>query len=62
MIVKNELGKVVGILNPQKKASRVLASNSTFIKQIRPGPLAASQFPDKIADNSGNVITKPTTW
>lgn len=61
-IVKNELGKVVGILNPQKKASRVLASNSTFIKQIRPGPLAASQFPDKITDNSGNVITKPTTW
>lgn len=61
-IVKNEVGKVVGILNPQKKASRVLASNSTFIKQIRPGPLAASQFPDKITDSSGNVITKPATW
>jgi len=41
-IVRNELGKMVGILNPQKHPSRAILPHIDFIKQIRSGALAAS--------------------
>ncbi len=43
-IVRNELGKSVGILNPHRKASRALAREADFVKQIRHGVLRESQF------------------
>jgi len=60
-IVRNELGLVVGILNPHKRASRVLAREASFVKQIRSAALRASQFPARLKDAHG-VITKPATW
>ena len=60
-IVRKELGLVVGILNPHKKASRVLAQQASFVKQIRPAALRASQFPATLKDAHG-VITKPAVW
>jgi len=41
-IVRQELGLPVGILNPHKRASRVLARQASFVKQIRKGVLRKS--------------------
>ena len=60
-IVKNELGKPVGVLNPQKRPSRMLERHATFYKHIRPGVLAASQFPKTFVDEHG-TFSKPTQW
>jgi hypothetical protein len=46
-IVRQELGYGVGILNPHRKPSVELQRTATFIRPIRQGVLAASQFPDK---------------
>lgn len=60
-IVRAELGKIVGLLNPQKRPSRVLVREATFIKQVRPGVLAASQFPPILVDARGS-FHKPPSW
>ena len=59
--VKEELGKLVGILNPQKHPSVVLAATAHFVKNIRPGVLKNCQFPTTLADGIG-VFTKPAQW
>lgn len=61
-IVRQELGLTVGILNPQARPSRALMTcRPAFCKPIRPGALAASQFPDQLRDAVG-LITKPSGW
>lgn len=60
-IVRRELGLTEGILNPQKRPSRVLAQEADFLKQIRAGALKASQFPTTLKDAHGTV-TKPKEW
>ena len=60
-IVKNELGKPVGVLNPQKRPSRMLQQHATFYKHIRPGVLAGSQFPRVLKDQHG-TFNKPSEW
>ena len=60
-IVRHELGLAVGILNPHKRTSRVLAKHASFIKQIRKGVLQKSQFPRSLRDNHGTV-TRPASW
>ena len=60
-IITGEMGKKVGILNPQKKPSRELSKYALFQKQIRAGALAACQFPSQIQDKHG-IIHKPVTW
>jgi len=60
-ITKTELGKVVGVLNPQKHPSKVLMATATFMKQIRPGVLARSLFPPTLTDTRG-VFSKPAIW
>jgi uncharacterized LabA/DUF88 family protein len=42
-IVRRELGKRVGILNPHPKPSRALLPHIDFIKPIRAGALRAAQ-------------------
>jgi hypothetical protein len=58
-IVREQLGKKVGILNPQK--SRALLPHIDFIKQIRAGALAAAQLPATLSDATG-TFTKPAAW
>lgn len=59
-IVKNELHKVIGIMNPgDTKPSKELIQYATFIKQIRKGALSAAQLPDPIP---GTNIHKPEAW
>ena len=60
-IVRQELKKQVGILNPHLTASRALLPHCDFIKQIRAGVLHASQFPTTMTDAKG-TFTKPPTW
>ena len=59
--VKKELGKIVGILNPQKHPSKVLITNADFVKNIRTGVLAKSLFPRVLVDSKGK-FEKPTHW
>lgn len=59
--VKEELGKLVGILNPQKHPSVVLSATAHFVKNIRAGVLANSQFPTTLTDAKG-AFTKPARW
>jgi uncharacterized LabA/DUF88 family protein len=59
--VKKELGKKVGILNPQKHPSKVLIANADFVKNIRQGVLSKSLFPTTLTDSQG-TFTKPATW
>ncbi len=59
--VKKELGKKIGILNPQKHPSKVLIASADFTKNIRKGVLSKSLFPKKLSDSRG-IFKKPTTW
>jgi uncharacterized LabA/DUF88 family protein len=60
-IVRRELGFRVGLLNPQKKPSRVLQQEVDFLRQIRKGALQRSQLPPTLKDSQG-TITKPSSW
>jgi hypothetical protein len=60
-IVITELGKSVGVLNPQRRVCRVLANEATFYRHIRQAALSKSLFPSKMADGLG-FFTKPPTW
>ena len=60
-IVKNRLGKPVGILNPQKRPCSVLKQAASFYEQLTPSVLAASQFPDPMQDSVG-TFSKPACW
>ncbi len=54
LVVRNRLGRRVGILNPHKQHPSIqLSKAATFIKQIRTGVLAASQFPSTLTDATG---------
>jgi uncharacterized LabA/DUF88 family protein len=60
-VVRQSLGKKVGILNPHQHPSAVLKQNCDFLKQIRPGVIKASQFPNTLTDGTG-VFSKPVGW
>jgi uncharacterized LabA/DUF88 family protein len=60
-IVKNELKKVVGVLNPQKHPCAVLKREAVFYKHLRPGLLSKSLFPDQLVDSQGE-FHKPPSW
>lgn len=60
-MVQSRFRKPVGILNPHKRASRVLADEADFIKKIRIGAIRASQFPDELSDSAGK-FRKPKEW
>ena len=60
-IVKDELGLKVGLVNPQKFPSFHLAQQASFIKKLRAGVLAASQFPNSLTDANG-TFHKPASW
>ena len=61
-IVRHDLKKDVIVLNPhQRKPSVELAKYATYIKQVRMGTLAASQFPPMMADKNGK-FQKPSKW
>ncbi|HEU4453839.1 MAG TPA: hypothetical protein VFR81_12310 [Longimicrobium sp.] len=60
-LVRQELGLAVGILNPHRHPSRALLRYCSFMKQIRAGVLASSQFPHTLTDSIG-TFSKPASW
>jgi hypothetical protein len=61
-IVRRELGLPVGILNPHEQTpSQMLLKHASFVKQIRHGVLAASQFTAVLKDRKG-PIHRPEAW
>lgn len=61
-LVREELGLTTGVINPHEARKRSRALQATFFKQLRPGALAASQFPSQVTDFRGRKITKPVGW
>ena len=59
--VRSRFGKTIGILNPQRRVSGALAPLAHFIKSIRPGAIAAAQFPATMRDGTG-TFSKPARW
>jgi hypothetical protein len=60
-ITKNELGITVGVVNPHPPARRSRDLKPTFFRQLRKGPVAASQFPAVMTDARGQ-FHKPAAW
>ncbi len=60
-VVRSRFGKKVGLINPQKRPSRVLSGISDFTRQVRRGVLEASLFPDQLEDADG-AFHKPAIW
>jgi len=62
-IVRSELGKRVGVFNPQKQRhpSVELMKNADFVKNIRSGVLRMCQFPASLSDSNG-TFHKPPEW
>ena len=60
-ITMTELGISVGVLNPHPLKRRSFDLQPTFFKQLRRGPIAASQFPRVLKDAHGK-IRKPPSW
>jgi hypothetical protein len=59
--VVREVGLPVGVLNPSDHPSGGLRQVATFYRTLRPGVLAASQFPDLLRDAVGE-FHKPPGW
>jgi hypothetical protein len=58
-IVNQELKKLVGVMCPASNCSLPLKNVAKFVKHIKPGDLAASQFPSPLANGK---IVKPADW
>jgi uncharacterized LabA/DUF88 family protein len=59
--VRRSFGKRVGVLNPHRRPSQVLLREADFLRQIRPGAVAAAQFPEHMTDKNGR-FSRPQKW
>ena len=60
-IVRDHLGRIVGVLNPHQRPTWPLRNAATFYRSIRVSALRASQFPSSLQDAHG-TMTKPVIW
>jgi uncharacterized LabA/DUF88 family protein len=60
-MAQNELGVVVGIVNPHPPEKRSFDLKGNFFKQLRAGPIAGSQFDEELTDANG-TFRRPSTW
>jgi uncharacterized LabA/DUF88 family protein len=60
-MARTELGIVVGIVNPHPRHKRSFDLQGNFFKQLRAGPVAASQFPEEMTDANGK-FRRPSLW
>lgn len=56
-----QLGVIVGIVNPHPPKKRSLDLEGNFFKQLRAGPVAASQFAAELTDENG-TFRIPADW
>jgi uncharacterized LabA/DUF88 family protein len=60
-LVREELGLRVGVVSPYARVSSVLRRHATFIKVLRKGVLAKSQFRRALATPTG-LVHRPASW
>lgn len=61
-IVKDEIGKVIGVFTPHRDRPSVeLKKTASFFREINVKHLKSSLFPNVLTDSVG-TFTKPTTW
>ncbi len=60
-IVRHDLGLVVGVVNPHKRASAELNQYASFRKTVRRSAVARCQFHNEMSDAKGS-FHKPPTW
>lgn len=61
-IVRNEVGKVVGVYTPHRNRPSVqLKSTASFFREIKNAHLRNSQFPATLSDACG-AFSKPPSW
>ena len=62
-LVKQEAGKIVGLISPYPTNSRALMTcRPDFAKTVRRHHLNAAQFPDVVQLPDGTTVTKPNDW
>lgn len=60
-MARDELGVVVGIVNPHPPEKRSFDLKGSFFKQLRAGPVAGAQFDEELTDANG-TFRKPYAW
>lgn len=62
-MVREELGKTVGVLRVQGGQRRCIFSGRVeFIRTVRRGHFAAAQLPNELTDGRGRRIAQPRQW
>lgn len=61
-IVKETLGKVVGLMSPVSNPSPNLVKAATFVRRISVSDLAVSQFPEQVQIGPDTFIARPASW
>lgn len=60
-VIRDDLHRRVGVLDPSPRASKSLLAASSFYKHIRRGAVAANQFAERLTDDTGS-FSKPAGW
>lgn len=60
-VVREELGRPIGVVNPHPARRRSRDLEPTFFRQLRPSALRGCQLPPVLADDRGE-FRKPATW
>ena len=61
-IVREEMGKVCGLICPDQECPSTLRAVASFVRHIRASVLAKSQFPPSVTLPNGSVASKPALW
>jgi hypothetical protein len=62
-IVRDDIGKSIGVIVLDGKAPGRLSTFGSFIRHITHADLAAAQFPDAVPfGTKGKVVERPPTW
>lgn len=62
-IVRDEIGKSIGVVCLDGRQPGKLASHATFVRHITHSRLAASQFPETLTfGRKGRTVTRPAEW
>jgi uncharacterized LabA/DUF88 family protein len=61
-LVREEIGKQVGVIQLDGKQPGKLAKSANFVRHVTPARLAAAQFQPTLQLNHGKTLRCPTSW
>lgn len=61
-IVREEVGKPVGLLAPVDNPARSLKETASWVKHVKKLDAAACQFPDRVGMPNGRFVNRPESW